>query len=249
MASDFKSIKQYIDPIRKSLIPPIHPAGWPFIVGFAFATILFSFVWDVFGAIGLILTIWCFYFFRQPLRQTPVREGLIISPASGTVSHIVPDTVLPPQLDKADNKENSFTRVSIFLNVFDVHVNRFPIQGKVKQKKYREGAFVNAAFDKASEENEQAAILLETEYKTKSYEMAVVQIAGWVARRIICEAEAEKAYDTGDVFGIIRFGSRVDIYLPKGIQPLVSIGQTMIDGETIIADFASKEKPRETVQK
>ena len=242
------TIKDFIDPIRKILVPPTHPAGWPFIVGFAFAAILLSLVWDFLGFVGLVLTIWCFYFFRQPVRYTPSREGLIISPATGTVSHIVPNVTLPSDLDKADNTDNDFTRVSIFLNVLDVHVNRFPIEGTVKQMAYREGAFMNAAFDKASEDNERASVLFETDYKNKTYEMAVVQIAGWIARRIICEAEADKDYKVGEIFGIIRFGSRVDIYLPKGVNPLIAVGQKMIDGETVIADFASKEKPREVVK-
>lgn len=239
--------QDFIDSIKKvkeTLIPPVHPAGWPFIVGFAFATILLSFLWEVLGLIGLVATIWCFYFFRDPARVTPDREGLIISPACGHVSHITPNVTLPKELNKAKNTENDYTRVSIFLNVFDVHVNRFPITGRVIQKEYKEGAFVNAAFDKASEENERAAILFETDYKDKTYEMAVVQIAGWVARRILCDADKDKNYETGERFGIIRFGSRADVYLPKGVNPMVTVGQRMIDGETVIADLASKEKLR-----
>ena len=233
--------------IRDTLVPPIHPAGWPFIIGFAFVTILLSLVWDGFGVIGLVVTIWCFYFFRNPKRVTPAREGLIISPACGHISSIVPDVSLPAELDMATNKNPDYTRVSIFLNVFDVHVNRFPIAGKILQKAYQAGAFVNAAFDKASEENERAAILFESEYKGNKYEMAVVQIAGWVARRIICNAENDQLYLTGEEFGIIRFGSRVDVYLPKGVYPMVCIGQKMIEGETVLADLTSKEKAREGV--
>ena len=154
---------------------------------------------------------------------------------------------LPIELDKAKNKNNDYTRVSIFLNVFDVHVNRFPIEGKITQTEYREGAFINAAFDKASEENERAAILFETDFKGKKHEMAVVQIAGWVARRILCDARVDMDYKTGERYGIIRFGSRADIYLPKGVNPMVVVGQRMIDGETVIADLASKEKAREGV--
>lgn len=231
--------------IRDTLIPPIHSAGWPFIVGFAFATILLSLLWDVFGLIGLTVTIWCFYFFRDPQRVTPTREGLIISPACGHVSHITKNVSLPKELDKASSDDNTYTRVSIFLNVFDVHVNRFPIKGKVIQKTYQPGAFVNAAFDKASEENERASILFETEYKKTKHEMAVVQIAGWVARRILCDATDGTDYEAGERFGIIRFGSRVDVYLPKGVNPMVCIGQRMIEGESVIADLASKEKQRE----
>ena len=242
-----QEFKDSIAKVRETILPPVHPAGLPFIIGFAFATILLSLVWDFLGFLGLALTIWCFYFFRNPKRVTPVREGLIVSPACGHVSAIIPDVALPKELDLAQNRAFDFTRVSIFLNVFDVHVNRFPITGKVIQKSYQAGAFVNAAFDKASEENERAAILFETDIKGKPTEMAVVQIAGWVARRIICNAEDERTYLTGEEFGIIRFGSRVDVYLPKGVQPLVAIGQRMIEGETVLADLTSKEAAREGV--
>jgi phosphatidylserine decarboxylase len=239
--------QEFLDSIKKvkeTLIPPIHPAGWPFIVGFAFATIILSWIWDPLGVLAFVITVWCFYFFRDPERVTPDRDGLIVSPACGHVSHITEKVTLPVELDQAQNKKNDYTRVSIFLNVFDVHVNRFPIAGRVIQKEYKEGAFVNAAFDKASEENERAAILFEIEFKDKKHEMAVVQIAGWVARRILCDAEKGSEYKTGERFGIIRFGSRTDVYLPKGVNPMVSVGQRMIEGETVLADFASKEKTR-----
>jgi phosphatidylserine decarboxylase len=240
-------LKQSLKKIKDTLIPPIHNAGWPFILGFAFVTIILALIWDVLGLIGLVATIWCFYFFRNPKRITPDREGLIISPACGHISGIIPNVPLPKELDMAENKEPEYTRVSIFLNVFDVHVNRFPIKGTVIQKSYHAGAFMNAAFDKASEENERAAILFETEYKEKKHEMAVVQIAGWVARRILCHAEDGQAYETGQEFGLIRFGSRVDVYLPKGVNPFVAVGQRMIEGETVIADLASREKTRVAV--
>lgn len=241
MSSDFT------DSVKKAaavICPPINPAGWPFIFIFAFTTIILSLVWDFLGLLGLFLTVWCFYFFRDPKRVTPDREGLVISPACGVVQGITPAVTLPKELDKAENTGNTYTRVSIFLSVFDVHVNRFPIAGKVTQKTYQPGAFVNAAFDKASEENERASLLFNTDYKGKTYEMAVVQIAGWVARRIINEAQDGTEYKAGDRFGIIRFGSRIDVYLPEGIEPLVCIGQRMIEGESILADLGSKEKQR-----
>ena len=227
--------------IQDTLIPPIHPAGWPFIVGFAFATILLSLVAEPLGFIGLFITVWCFYFFRDPKRITPTREGLVISPACGTVSHITPNVPLPKELDKAKNKKNDYTRVSIFLNVFNVHVNRFPIDGKITQKAYQPGAFVNAAFDKASEENERAALLFEVKDGKKKHEMAVVQIAGWVARRILNDATEGQEFKAGERFGIIRFGSRVDVYLPAGIEPMVCIGQSTVEGETVLADLSSTE--------
>ncbi|PCH99306.1 MAG: phosphatidylserine decarboxylase family protein [Alphaproteobacteria bacterium] len=230
--------------IRDTLIPPIHPAGWPFIVGFAFATILMSLIWCGLGLFGLFVTIWCFYFFRDPARVTPQRDGLVIAPACGTISHITPNVPLPKELDKAKNKKNDYTRVSTFLNVFNVHVNRFPITGKVIQKTYQPGAFVNAAFDKASEENERASLLFEVKDGKKTHEMAVVQIAGWVARRILNDAKEKQAFKSGERFGIIRFGSRVDVYLPKGVSPLVAVGQSMIEGETVMADLSSKETLR-----
>jgi phosphatidylserine decarboxylase len=240
-----KEFMESVKKVRDVLFPPVHPAGWPFIAVFALVTAILMWIWSLLGLVGLVATIWCFYFFRDPKRVTPSRDGLIISPACGHISSITPNVALPVELDQAENKELEFTRVSIFLNVFDVHVNRFPIIGKVIQKEYKEGAFVNAAFDKASEENERAAILFETEYKDKKYEMAVVQIAGWVARRILCDAEEGSIYKTGERFGIIRFGSRVDVYLPKGVNPMVAVGQRMIEGETVLADFASKEKVRD----
>lgn len=241
MNTDFtNSLKK----VKETIIPPIHPAGWPFICGFAFATILLSLVWEVLGLIALFVTVWCFYFFRDPQRVTPTRDGLVISPACGTVSHITPDVPLPKELDKAKNKSNDYTRVSIFLNVFNVHVNRFPIEGKIIQKTYQPGAFVNAAFDKASEENERASLLFEVKDGKKKHEMAVVQIAGWVARRILNDAEEKQAFKTGERFGIIRFGSRVDVYLPKSVEPLVCIGQTTIEGETVLADIFADAEPR-----
>lgn len=245
MNADFmNSLKK----IKETLVPPIHPAGWPFIVGFAFATILLSLIWDGLGWAGLFITVWCFYFFRDPKRVTPDRAGLVVSPACGVVSHITPDVPLPKELDKAKNKNNDYTRISIFLNVFDVHVNRFPVAGKITQKTYQPGAFVNAAFDKASEENERAALLFEVKKTEKtSHEMAVVQIAGWVARRILNDANEKQSFEAGERFGIIRFGSRVDVYLPKGVEPLVAIGQRMIDGETVLADLTSKEPQRQGV--
>lgn len=241
MSTDFSnSLKK----VKETIFPPIHPAGWPFIVGFAFAALLLSLVWDFLGFAALLITVWCFYFFRDPKRVTPVRDGLVISPACGTVSHITPDVPLPKELDKAENKSNDFTRVSIFLNVFNVHVNRFPISGTVKQKSYEPGAFVNAAFDKASEENERASVLFETSEGKKKQEMAVVQIAGWVARRIMNETREGQEFKTGERFGIIRFGSRVDVYLPKGVEPLVCIGQSVTEGESVLADLAKSEPAR-----
>lgn len=239
--------RNFIDtlkPLFRTLMPPIHSAGWPFIFGFAFTTILLSLLWDILGLIGLILTIWCFYFFRDPVRVTPSREGLMTSPACGSISHIIPNVCLPKELNKAKNNDNSYTRISISSSIFDVHVTRIPINSLILQKSYKVGAFINASFDKASEENEAAHILLETTCKNKKIEIGLTQTAEWFARKIVCDVEDTKEYVTGQRFGLVCFGSRVDLYLPDTTPPHVSVGQKVIEGETIIADLASKEKAR-----
>lgn len=236
--------------IRKSLFVPIHPAGWPFIGIFAVvAFILFQI--DL-GFIGLVLTLWCVYFFRSPVRQTPVREGLIVSPADGMVQMIV-QAPLPPELDDCKGQNGNktgdalcdaatATRVSVFLNVFDVHVNRVPADGTIKKVVYRPGKFFNASLDKASVDNERSTVLMKLNGHASS--VAFVQIAGLIARRIICKLTAGQEVKAGNIYGLIRFGSRVDIFLPPGVAPLVSVGQRMIGGETVIADFKSSEPSR-----
>ena len=228
--------------IWDSITFPIHPAGWPFILIFVVVTCLFFFLSEELGMIGILLSVWCMFFFRNPVRQVPTKPGLIISPADGLVSQINHNVSLPYELDTPD-EDSDYTQVSVFLNVFNVHVNRVPFSGKVKQVLYHPGKFLNASLDKASEENERSTTLVETE-DGKLY--AFVQIAGFVARRILNDLKDGQDVETGQHMGIIRFGSRVDIYLPKGTNPLVNVGQTMIGGETVIADFKSKEKARET---
>jgi len=221
----------------KSVFVPVHPAGWMFIAIFAFVTMILTLIWHPLGWIGLISTGWCVYFFRDPNRITPMREGLIVSPADGVVQKIVKCTP-PAELDLgvADR-----TRVSIFLNVFDVHVNRIPVEGSVSKMHYNAGKFFNAALDKASEENERQSIKITT---PDGATLGVVQIAGLVARRILCDLQEGQSVKTGERFGLIRFGSRVDIYLPPEATPLVIEGQRAIGGETIIADLKSNEEPR-----
>lgn len=216
-----------------------HREGHKFILGFGFMTILFYLLeWPALGVIGLILTIWCAYFFRDPARVTPTKEGLVISPADGVVQSVC-EAVPPQELELGDEPR---TRVSIFMNVFDVHVNRIPIDGTIVRQVYTPGKFLNASLEKASVDNERHALLL----KTKSgKEIAFVQIAGLVARRILCWAEDGKDYRAGERFGLIRFGSRVDVYLPKGVHAMVCVGQQAVAGETVIANEKTKERDRE----
>lgn len=220
-----------------TVVKPIHKEGYKFIPIFAGVTVLLFFLWQPLGWVGVALTVWCYYFFRDPDRQTPVREGLMVTPADGIVSLIEP-AVPPAELEMGDA---ALTRVSVFMNVFDCHVNRAPIGGRVTKIAYRPGKFLNASLDKASEDNERNSMAIEMADGRK---IAVVQIAGLVARRILCEVAEGQVLATGARFGMIRFGSRVDIYLPEGVQPLVAIGQTMVSAETVIADLTSLEPRR-----
>jgi phosphatidylserine decarboxylase len=220
----------------------IHPAGLPFIaIGVVVAVVL-----SVFGGValmlGLILLAWVVYFFRNPKRVTPVRPGLIVSPADGRVV-LITDVVPEKSLGLGDEPR---TRVSIFLNVFDVHINRSPTDGEVTHIDYRPGKFVNASLDKASVDNERnaLAILMSGEHPYAGQKIGVVQIAGLIARRILCTAKPTDKLKAGERFGLIRFGSRTDIYLPMGLKPLVCVGQRMIGGETVIADCLSDERTR-----
>jgi phosphatidylserine decarboxylase len=220
-----------------------NPAGWPFIGAFLLATLLLSFLGWPFFLLGALLTAWCFYFFRDPQRITPVRPGLIVSPADGKVvaiKELVPEALL-------GLGEEPRTRISIFLNVFDVHVNRMPADGVVRARFYRPGAFVNASLDKASEDNERMALVLQLtgDHPGENKTLGVVQIAGLIARRIVCLAQEGDSFKAGQRYGIIRFGSRADIYLPPGTQPLVAVGQYMLGGETVLADCASNEAARQ----
>jgi len=229
-----------LDSIKTSVLTPIHPAGIPFIALFLILTIIIGWIWSPLYYVGLTLTLWCIYFFRNPSRTTPELSGsnknnLIISPADGTVieiSKITPteDIGLP---------EGKWTRVCIFMNVFDVHVNRSPMLGKITYKKYIPGSFFNASLDKASEKNERLILNMDTENGNK---IAFVQIAGLVARRIICEVDIGHSLKAGEIFGLIRFGSRVDIYFPSEVSVMVLKGQKMIAGETIIGDFSKSAK-------
>lgn len=224
-----------------SIFPPIHPEGHRFAAIFFVVTVAFFWMgWDFLGWVGVVLTLWCLYFFRDPVRVTPEREGLIISPADGLVLPIV--TVTPPsELGLGDAPR---TRVSIFMNVFDVHVNRAPTSGTIKTMCYIPGKFVNASLDKASEDNERQLLSMEL---ADGKSVGFVQIAGLVARRIVCFVKEGQALEAGERFGLIRFGSRVDVYLDEGMEPLVIDGQRTIAGETVLADSRYGEEQRQGI--
>jgi phosphatidylserine decarboxylase len=224
--------------VRPPILAPIRREGWPFIAIAAVITILFALFSQFLAWIGALVTLWCAYFFRDPERVTPVREGLVISPADGVVTLIEP-AVPPPELGLGPNPR---PRVSVFMNVFDVHVNRAPVTARITQVAYRPGKFLNAAFDKASDENERQSFKL---VMADGRDIAMVQIAGLVARRIISWVGEGDEVVIGSRVGMIRFGSRVDVYLPPGVSPLVVEGQLALAGETVLADLASSEPPRQ----
>jgi len=221
----------------KTVFVPINKAGWPFIFFFTAITVALAFLWKPLGWVGLILTIWCIYFFRDPPRVTPTKDHLVVSPADGSVLKIV--KALPPkELELGNYPLNC---ISIFMNVFDVHVNRIPVAGKITRVAYNPGKFVNASLDKASEYNERQCIRITT---NEGLEIGVIQIAGLIARRIKCDVSINEMVNTGERYGLIRFGSRVDVYLPSETNILVAVGQIMVAGETVIADLGSQEEQR-----
>ena len=215
----------------------IHSDGWPFIGVFAVIAAVLTALNGVLGWLGWAATLWCIYFFRDPDRVTPTRTGLVVAPADGLVSNIV-EGPAPAELHLP---EGTYTRVSIFLNVFDVHINRIPVEGTISHKIYTPGAFLNASLDKASADNERLGLKVKM---ADGREIGIVQIAGLVARRIVSWVDVSQTMQTGERFGLIRFGSRVDTYLPQGIAPQVVIGQRMVGGETVIADLTSSEPAR-----
>ena len=221
-----------------TFIKPMHREGIKFIIIFSVTSLILFFIYIPLGWVGIGLTIWCYYFFRDPKRTTPVREGLLVSPADGVIS-LIEKTMPPPELDI---EKEVLTRISVFMNVFNCHVNRSPIAGKVMEINYRPGKFFNASLDKASVDNERNSLVLQI---PDGRQIVVVQIAGLVARRIVSFVKPKQTLRIGQRFGLIRFGSRVDIYLPTGVQPLVCIGQIMVSGETVIADLNSKELARD----
>ncbi|MWD26108.1 phosphatidylserine decarboxylase [Aquicoccus sp. SCR17] len=223
--------------MRDTFLKPMHPEGRRFVAIFAAITLVLFLIWEPLGWLGVGATVWCYYFFRDPPRATPQREGLVVSPADGIVS-LIEEAVPPAEL----GMENvPLTRVSVFMSVFNCHMNRMPVGGTVTAIAYRPGKFFNASLDKASADNERNSLAIEM---ADGRRIAVVQIAGLVARRILCFAERGQPLAIGERFGLIRFGSRLDVYLPPGTAPLVAIGQTMVAGESVIADLASDEARR-----
>jgi phosphatidylserine decarboxylase len=224
-----------VDSVRNQLVP-ITPQGYPFIGIFALVSLILFWLWTPLGWIGTVLTLWCVYFFRDPPRVTPVREGLVVAPADGRISQIT-NAVPPPELGLGTMP---LPRISVFMSVFDCHVNRSPVSGRIEKMVYRAGKFINAELDKASEDNERNAFLI----ATPTARIGVVQIAGLVARRIVPFVREGQPVSAGERIGMIRFGSRVDVYLPAGSRSLVAEGQTALAGETVFADLTQTEAPR-----
>lgn len=223
-----------IDTVRNTLVP-VHREGYRFIAIFFVVSLALGFLWEPLMWIGFVLTAWCAYFFRDPERMTPIDDDLVISPADGTVSSVA--TVTPPE--ELGLGSEPMLRISVFMNVFNCHVNRAPMSGTVRRIAYRAGKFVNAELDKASQENERNGLVLET----KHGHIGVVQIAGLVARRILCWTTESASLEAGERFGLIRFGSRLDVFLPAGAEPRVTVGQTATAGETVLAEFGSAKGP------
>jgi phosphatidylserine decarboxylase len=223
------------DSIRSQLVP-IHREGYPFIGGLALLSIVLFLFWSPLGWLGTLATLWCAYFFRDPPRVTPLADGLVVAPADGRVSQVT-SAVPPAELGLGPA---ALARVSIFMSVFDCHVNRSPIGGRIECMAYKAGKFLNADLDKASEDNERNGLVI----AGARGRVGVVQIAGLVARRIVPFVREGEDIGAGERIGMIRFGSRVDVYLPPGVRPLVSEGQTAFAGETVIADLAAHEAGR-----
>ncbi len=214
--------------IRRALVP-VHRDGWKFVGAFAAVTFILGLFSNTLFWLGVGLTIWCAMFFRDPQRVTPVSEDFVISPADGKISAI--GQAIPPRELGLANVP--LTRVSIFMNVFNCHVNRAPMAGRIARAVHKSGAFLNAELDKASSENERNSLVIETVHGA----LGVVQVAGLVARRIVCWSREGEMLGAGERFGLIRFGSRLDVYLPDGAAVCVSLGQTAIAGETVVARY------------
>jgi len=221
-----------------SIVVPVHRDGWKFLaIGVALA-LLFLMLWPPLGWLLVLVSAWIAYFFRDPDRVTPLREGLVIAPADGRISAI--ERVRPPPELGFGIGERQ--RISVFLSVFDVHINRAPVAGRISRSVYVPGAFINAALDKASADNERRVLIITT---GSGQEIGVVQIAGLIARRIVTIKDEGDPVSVGERIGLIRFGSRVDVYLPEGRTALVAVGQRAIAGETVLGDLASSEAERE----
>jgi phosphatidylserine decarboxylase len=222
------------DTIRNTLVP-VHKEGYVFVAIFFIVSLVLGYFAEPLFWIGLVLTLWCAYFFRDPERMVPQDDDLIISPADGRISHVAM-VVPPPELDLGNEP---MLRISVFMNVFNCHINRAPVRGEVRTIEYRAGQFVNAELDKASSDNERNGLVIESRHG----KVGVVQIAGFVARRIVCWVKPGEPVNAGERFGLIRFGSRLDVFVPEGGQPRVTVGQLAIGGETVLAEFGSAKGP------
>ena len=218
----------------KIVAVPMHREGRKFVAIFAAVSVVLGLIWTPLFWLGLGLTVWCYYFFRDPVRVVPQDENLVLSPADGVVS-LIEEVVAPAEFKMGDVP---VVRVSVFMNVFNCHVNRAPLSGTIRTINYHEGKFVNASLDKASEHNERNGLSIET---PRGDTIGVVQIAGLVARRIVCFVDPGEKITAGHRFGLIRFGSRLDIYLPLGVKPVICLGQTAVAGETVLADLSAPD--------
>jgi phosphatidylserine decarboxylase len=220
--------------VQRKVLAPLHPDGFKFVLAAVIATALLFLVSKPAGWVAVVVTLWIIYFFRDPWRVTPLREGVVVSPADGIVMSVEP-ALPPPELEMGDAE---VARVGIFLSLFDVHVNRAPIGGRVAALRYTKGRFLDASRQEASLHNERMAIRVSP---PAGPEIAFVQVAGLVARRIVCDLREGQRIATGQRVGIIRFGSRVDVYCPPPYVTMVAAGQRMVGGETVIADRFARE--------
>lgn len=237
MSSTQESPLAHLIALAKDTVPPMHPAGRPFVIGAAVATLVLRRIWRPLGVVGAVLTAWCAWFFREPARTTPTREGLAVAAADGAVAHV--ESAVPPA--ELGFGETPMIRISTFLTIFDVHVQRVPVSGKIDKIVYRPGKFLSADLDKASEDNERNSMAIRAQDGTR---VAVVQIAGLVARRIVCEVAEGDTVTAGSTYGLIRFGSRVDLYVPADSKVLVEPGQRTIGGETPLAELPRGKRDR-----
>ena len=210
---------------------PMHPEGRKFVIATTVLTVVLLWIWLPLAIVGICLTIGCYYFFRDLPRVVPQQNGVVVSPADGIISHVV-SVAPPPELDLGTKE---MVRISVFMNLFNCHINRAPVGGRIVNVSYRPGTFVNASLEKASNNNERNGIVIDHNGTL----IGTVQIAGLVARRIFCFAQKANEIDIGERFGLIRFGSRLDVYLPRNAAIRVAVGQTAVAGETIVADLNS----------
>lgn len=233
MKSDSPSVLDSVLGSIQASLTPIRKEGGPFLAIAGALTLILGWLWQPLFWLLLIFTAWIAYFFRDPTRVSPADPAIVVSPADGRIC-FADEFLPPPELQLGEGKRQ---RVSIFMSVFDCHVNRSPVAGRLKHIAYTPGKFLNASLDKASEDNERNALVIETAHG----EVGVVQIAGLVARRILCWVKPGKELLPGERIGMIRFGSRLDVYLPIGTKLRVSLGQTAIAGETVLARFGGQE--------